>query len=129
MKRAALMAVAALVGGCAPRAVGEVAPAAAAPVRPKAPPPTRAVIGLESVIGRTAAALSAQFGAPGLDIREGAARKLQFESATCVLDAYLYPPAAGGEPIVTHVDTRLTDGRDVDRASCVAALSAGRARR
>jgi len=125
IKRAAVMGGAMLLAACTPRAVGEVAPAAARPAH-AAPPPTRAVAGLENVIGATAAALSAQFGAPALDIREGIARKLQFENATCVLDAYLYPPAAGGEPIVTHVDTRLTDGRDVDRASCVAALSAGR---
>lgn len=128
MKRAAILTGAALLGACTPRAVGEVAPAASRPQR-AAPPPTRAVAGLENVIGRTAAALTASFGPPALDIREGVARKLQFENATCVLDAYLYPPAAGGEAIVTHVDTRLTDGRDVDRASCVAALSAGRPRR
>jgi hypothetical protein len=40
-----------------------------------------------------------------------------------VLDAYLYAPRAGAEPVVTHVDARLADGRDMDRASCVAALS------
>jgi hypothetical protein len=87
------------------------------------------VAGLETVIGRTAAAITGQFGRAALDIREGTARKLQFESATCVLDAYLYPPAAGGEPIVTHVDARTTDGRDFDRASCVAALMAARGTR
>jgi hypothetical protein len=81
------------------------------------------------VLGRTAAVLSAQLGRPALDIREGTARKLQFESPACVLDAYLYPPAAGGEPIVTHLDARLPDGRDMDRASCIAALVAARARR
>ncbi|HYJ31295.1 MAG TPA: hypothetical protein VEW25_13265 [Allosphingosinicella sp.] len=128
MRGASMLAGAVLLAACAPRAVGDVAPAATRRP-PPGPPPTRAVAGLETVIGRTAAALSALFGAPALDIREGSARKLQFENATCVLDAYLYPPAAGGEPIVTHVDTRLTDGRDLDRASCVAALSAGRGRR
>ena len=128
MRIALVLAGAALLAACAPRAVGEVAPAASRPVRP-AQPPTHGTAGLEAVIGRTAAMLTARFGAAALDIREGNARKLQFENATCVLDAYLYPPAAGGEPIVTHVDTRLTDGRDVDRASCVAALSAGRVRR
>ena len=102
--------------------------------RPRIPaaataPPTRPVAGLEAALGRTAAQLTARFGTPALDIREGTARKLQFEGPACILDAYLYPPAAGGEPIVTHVDTRLTDGRDVDRASCVAALGAGRVRR
>ncbi|HEX9932130.1 MAG TPA: hypothetical protein VGB08_04760 [Allosphingosinicella sp.] len=128
MKRALILTGAALLGACTPRAVGEVAPAATPRPRP-GPPPARAVQGLEAVIGRTAAALTAQFGRAALDIREGTARKLQFESATCVLDAYLYPPAAGGEPIVTHVDARTTDGRDFDRASCVAALSAARGTR
>ncbi len=63
------------------------------------------------------------FGPPDLDVREGAARKLQFLGPACVLDVYLYPPRAGAEPVVTHVDARLPDGRDMDRSSCVAALS------
>ena len=56
-------------------------------------------------------------------MREGRARKLQFLGPACVLDAYLYPPRGGGDPVVTHVDARLPDGRDMDRSSCVAALS------
>jgi hypothetical protein len=126
MKRATTaMAAAAALAACTPRVVEEAPPVR---VTRAAPPPTRAVAGLEAVIGRTAAVLTRQFGTPALDIREGTARKLQFEAAACVLDAYLYPPAAGGEAIVTHVDARLPDGRDMDRASCVAALSAGRIR-
>jgi hypothetical protein len=128
MRGALILAGAALLGACAPKAVGEVAPASTRRP-PPGPPPTRAVAGLEAVLGRTAAALTAQFGAAALDIREGRARKLQFESATCLLDAYLYPPASGGEPIVTHVDARMPDGRDFDRASCIAALGAARGRR
>jgi hypothetical protein len=68
-----------------------------------------------------------QFGKPVLDVREGTARKLQFIGPACILDTYLYPPAAGGEPIVTHIDARQRDGRDMDRASCVAALQAAKA--
>jgi hypothetical protein len=102
-------------------------PRTAAPVRIERPivstplhaPPT----GLEAVMGRSAGALTALFGVPGLDVREGPARKLQFLGSVCVLDAYLYPPRRGGEPVVTHVDTRLPDGRDTDRATCVEALS------
>ena len=124
MRAALVLTAAALLGACTPRAVQEQRPAAAV----ARPAPTRAVAGLETVIGRTAAALTARFGPPALDIREGSARKLQFESRVCVLDAYLYPPAAGGEPIVTHVDARLPDGRDLDEASCAAALSAARTR-
>jgi hypothetical protein len=122
MKGRALLA--ATIGGAL--AAGCVAPAAEAPrvAPPVAPPsaPTYATTGLDSVIGQNARALAALFGAPDLDAREGGARKLQFLGPVCVLDAYLYPPRAGAEPVVTHIDTRLPDGRDIDRASCVAAL-------
>ena len=115
----AALAAAALAAGCvAPSAELQVAP-------PVAPPsaPTYSTHGLESVIGHGARALTALFGAPGLDIREGNARKLQFLGPACVLDVYLYPPRGGGEPLAAHVDARLPDGRDMDRSSCVAALS------
>ena len=109
-----------LLGGCVSSKVEPPAPAVQAP----APRPVlQTVIGLESVMGRNARALEALFGRPDLDVREGSARKLQFLSQICVLDTYLYPPAAGGDPIVTHMDARLPDGRDMDRASCIAALS------
>jgi hypothetical protein len=118
--RALPILAALLVAGC-------VAPAAEAPPArlPAAPPlaPTYSTTGLESVIGQSARALAGLFGAPDLDIREAGARKLQFLSPVCVLDAYLYPPRAGADPVVTHVDARLPDGRDMDRGSCVAALS------
>ena len=79
--------------------------------------------GLEGVIGVPAADLARQFGAPRLDVWEGDARKQQFASTACVLDVYLYPLAPGREPQATYVDARrATDGRDVDRAACVAAL-------
>jgi hypothetical protein len=98
-------------------------------MRPPAPavvarPPVISSVGLEGVMGANARALAVQLGAAELDIREGTARKLQFSSTVCVLDAYLYPRSDGAEPVVTHVDARLPDGRDMDRASCVAALRA-----
>ncbi len=74
-------------------------------------------------MGRSANALIALFGSPGLDAREGPARKLQFLGPACVLDAYLYAPRRGGDAVVTHVDARLPDGRDTDRAACVETLS------
>ena len=112
---------AALVAGC----VSPERETAAPPVRPPAapPPPVYSTSGLESVMGQSARALVALFGNPDLDVREGPARKLQFLGPACVLDAYLYAPRAGAEPVVTHVDARQPDGRDIDRASCVAALS------
>jgi hypothetical protein len=124
----ALAGAALLLGGCAAGGAEQAPPPARMPVA-VARPVHVPVTGHDPVIGRTAAMLGATFGPAALDIREGNARKLQFESAACVLDAYLYPPAAGGEPIVTHVDTRMPDGRDIDRASCIAALTAARAPR
>ncbi|MFL6862051.1 MAG: hypothetical protein ACJ8DZ_03535 [Allosphingosinicella sp.] len=105
-----------LVGACAS---GQEAK----PVRAEAaPPPRYNPLGLENVIGRTAHYLENQFGKADLDVREGSARKLQFSGPACVLDAYLYPPRGGGDPIVTYVDARRPDGTDFDRASCAAAL-------
>ena len=96
-------------------------------VRPSRKPPPSAVAqvvpGVEGVIGNDAAGLIRQFGPPRLDVVEGDARKLQFSGTACVLDAYLYPPAAGKEPLATYIDARRpSDGQDVDRAACIAAL-------
>jgi len=79
--------------------------------------------GLDRVIGKTAAQLVALFGPADLDGREGPARKLQFVGPVCVLDTYLYPSRDGAEPVVTYIDARLPSGDDIDRASCIAALS------
>jgi len=109
-----------LLGGCAAKTERPAPAAHRAPVERVVPYNST---GLETVLGRTARMLEVQFGKPSLDVREGPARKLQFGGPACVLDAYLYPPKGGGEPIVTHIDARLRDGRDLDRASCVAALT------
>ena len=110
-----------VLAGCA--STGKMAPTVTPAPRVVQQPAPLNTTGLESVLGRTARTLEALFGRPGLDVREGPARKLQFAGPACVLDAYLYPPKGGGEPIVTHLDARLPDGRDLDRASCVAALT------
>lgn len=79
--------------------------------------------GLENVIGATENQLVRQFGAARLNVWEGDARKLQFTGQSCVLDIYLYPTSRSREPIATYVDARrASDGKDVDRASCVNAL-------
>ena len=79
--------------------------------------------GLEEVIEHDAAALVSRFGDPRLDVHEGDMRKLQFAGEACVLDVFLYPLRAGAEPVATHVEARrASDGQDVDRAACVAAL-------
>ncbi len=90
---------------------------------PTPPPPVYGTIGLERVMGQNASALTQLLGTPQLDLTEGQGRKVQFGSDICVLDAYLYPPAAGGVPVVRHVDARQRTGAPIDRASCVAALT------
>ena len=117
------------VAGPASTGVAKSAPTKAVPtrVRPSRKPPISAtpqlVPGVEGVIGNDAAGLVRQFGKPRLDILEGDARKLQFSGRACVLDAYLYPPVAGKEPLATYIDARRpSDGQDVDRAACIAAL-------
>ncbi len=90
-----------------------------------APPRAKvfAAPGLEGVIGADLDDLTRQFGPARLDVWEGDARKLQFSGNACVLDVYLYPPSPGAAPEATYVDARrASDGQDVDRASCVAAL-------
>lgn len=94
------------------------------PVR-RTPPPVQVqtLPGTEGVIGATRADLLRQFGTARLDVWEGDARKLQFAGNACVLDIFLYPKNAGAEPQATYVDARRpSDGRDVDRAACIAAL-------
>lgn len=106
-----------VVAGCA------TAPRGAAPAAPGERPADMREAGLERVVGHTAADLAQLFGEPDLDQREGSARRLQFVGPVCVLDAYLAAPREGREPVVTYVDARLPSGDDIDRASCVAALS------
>lgn len=105
------------LAACVPQTSSAPAP------RPVAAAPAYSTAGLETVMGQSASALVAAFGQPDLDVREGDARKLQFLGPACVLDAYLYPSRRGGTPVVTHVDARLRDGRDMDRSSCVAAMA------
>lgn len=95
------------------------------PAPPVTPPPAKiqSLPGVEGVIGAGVAQLTREFGKPRLDVWEGDARKLQFSGTPCVLDVYLYPPAAGREPQATYVEARRpSDGRDVDRAACIAGL-------
>jgi hypothetical protein len=91
--------------------------------QPQASARVLALPGLEGVIGATGADLVRRFGPPRLDVQEGDARKLQFSGTPCVLDVYLYPSSRGADPQATYVDARRpSDGQDVDRAQCVAAL-------
>lgn len=116
IRRTRIAAPLVLLAGCA--STPEAPPAATV-----SRPAVAIAAGLEGVMGRNASALTSRFGSPDLDVREGSARKLQFANRVCILDAYLYPRPGGSEPIVTHVDARMPDGRDMDRASCVASFS------
>lgn len=113
MRRYLALSLSLLVAGCA-----------TAPVQTPAPQPVVQVQPHEtgSLVGLTTQALFAEFGAPALQIHEGASLKLQFRGPTCVLDAYLYPSGTSGGLAVTHVDTRTPAGSDTDQAACVAAL-------
>jgi hypothetical protein len=124
-----------LLGACAsaapaPQSVPAKPAVAAAPAPIRAPvrrPPPKAQAlvapGLEGVIGAVREDLVSQFGPARLEVWEGDARKLQFTGPACVLDVYLYPSAPGAEPEATYVDARRSsDGQDVDRAACIAAL-------
>jgi len=94
-----------------------------APVsRPSAGPPASAFMRSGPLMGMDARHLIQQYGAPRLDIRESTMRKLQFANGRCILDAYLYAPAQGKEPVVTHVDARTPAGADIDPAGCAASL-------
>ncbi|TCM18626.1 hypothetical protein EDF56_104156 [Novosphingobium sp. PhB165] len=86
-------------------------------------PKFQAIPGVEGVIGADRTQLVRLFGEPRLDVMEGDARKLQFTGTACLLDIYLYPPTGAKEPVATYVDARRgSDGKDVDRAACIAAL-------
>ena len=116
--------LAVILAGCgattspAPQSASSVVPASIVRV-----PSASGLTGLDRVIGKDARSLVSLFGNADQDVFEADARKLQFGGGTCILDAYLYPPSRGKEPIVTYVDARAPDGKDVDRAACVAALS------
>jgi hypothetical protein len=76
------------------------------------------------VIGADARQLRRLFGEPRLDIRDPAARKLQFANGQCILDTYLYAAAANREPVVTHADARNGAGADMDWRACAGLLRA-----
>ena len=134
-RTALALALVPLLAACGGAQGGKVASTAAipppraslpvrAPVR-TAPPPARLQVapGLEGVIGQRAEDLERQFGPVRLDVLEGDARKLQFGGSACVLDIYLYPQSGSREVQATYVEARrASDGQDVDRAACIAAL-------
>lgn len=120
MKRVlAVAGLALLLAGCGESTIARPATPTGTVIKP----PPLSGGGLERVMGQNAAGLTQLFGTPDADVREGTARKLQFQGSFCVLDTYLYPGKNGSEPTVTYVDARQPDGSMIDRASCVAALA------
>jgi hypothetical protein len=96
-----------------------------APRQPAAPQPPAVQPQPEeqsSLVGLTPQELVGRFGAPALQIREGSSLKLQFRGRRCVMDAYLYPSGNSAALKVTHVDTRLPTGGDIDQAACIFSL-------
>lgn len=140
MRKAIALLLAPLAAGCVTAPSAPTGPARPQPgaARPAPPPQTArpapsatgfraprvmALPGLGDVIGKNETALANIFGPPRLTVKEGDARKMQFAGPACVLDIYLYPLTPRGEPSATYVDARrASDGLDVDRAACVAAL-------
>ena len=112
MRRLIAFSLMLAVAACAPRP--QETPVPQAPAQPQ--PETSSLVGLtpQELVGR--------FGRPALQIREGNSLKLQFRGTRCVMDAYLYPSGSAGALKVSHVDTRLPSGGDIDQAACVFSL-------
>jgi hypothetical protein len=112
MRRFLACSLALVLAGCA-----------TAPQQPEAQaPPQVQPEETSSLVGLTPQELVGRFGAPALQIREGSSLKLQFRGPRCVMDAYLYPSGSSAILKVTHIDTRLPSGGDIDQAACVFAL-------
>jgi hypothetical protein len=115
MRRLVILSAMLLLAACATAPQQPETPPSAPQPQPQ-PPETSSLVGLtpQELVGR--------FGPPALQVREGTSLKLQFRGSRCVMDAYLYPSGGVGALKVTHVDTRLPTGGDIDQAACVFAL-------
>ena len=115
---AAAAGLALTLGACA----GPTIPRPAATPPAAATPPVVRPVQNNALIGSSVDAVGRMFGKPRLDVTEGAGRKLQFAGPRCILDIYFYAPRAGADPVATHVDARVPDGRNADVNSCAEAL-------
>lgn len=107
----------------APPQRGSRIPAVRQPSHTARNPSIQTIPGVEGVIGSNEGQLVRMFGQPRLNVWEGDARKLQFTGNACLLDIFLYPSTSSKEPVATYIDARRSsDGQDVDRAACIAAL-------
>lgn len=113
-----------LLAGCGATAGGGKAPPpVSVSSRPAPPPVFRPPPAGDPVLGQSVVAVTNLLGAPRLDLREGAGRKLQFSGGGCVIDVYFYAPRAQGEAVATHIDSRGLDGRDADKSYCISAMA------
>jgi hypothetical protein len=113
MRRLLALSLAILTAGCATRPQEVSAPSTPVVQVPEEP---------SSLAGLTAQELVGRYGTPALQIREGNSLKLQFRGPRCVMDAYLYPSGSSGTLKVTHVDTRVRSGGEIDQAACIFSL-------
>lgn len=111
-----------LLGALALSACGGAGGSVASPGTSPSGPPASAYGAPKGLLGADARRLQSMFGTPRLDILDKTVHKLQFANGRCVLDAYLYAPARGKEPVVTYVDARTPAGQDVDPTACANAL-------
>ncbi len=107
-----------MLSGCGGAIVPQPASAGYTPASPRPAQPISPQLQAAGVVGADARALTRLFGEPRLDIRDPAARKLQFSDGRCVLDAYLYPPRERREPVVTFAEARTSDGTSMDVKAC-----------
>jgi hypothetical protein len=132
-----LAAASAVLGGCTaiPQPL-EAAPAASrAPSQPIAVATVPAAAGFShprlpaaatpaSLVGLSAADLSAIIGTPRWMRRESPAQVWQYLGATCVLDVFLYEE--GGVPTVVHAEARDESALPVTLAECLQRIEAER---
>ena len=82
---------------------------------PQAPLPP----GLDRLQGKGEAQVLALLGPASMAREEGPARQLQFIRPVCVLDVFLYPPAAGAAPLVRTAAARRPDGSRMEPGICL----------
>ena len=93
--------------------------------QPPIPRPAEPVVQSRSLIGLSMQELGARFGRPSFQVREGPGLKLQWTTAACVLDVYLYRPQSGaGLERVTYVEARRPSGDATDQLGCITAIDA-----
>ncbi|MDA0784654.1 MAG: hypothetical protein O3B37_00035 [Proteobacteria bacterium] len=79
--------------------------------RPPSPASTAPKLRISDLIGRTAAQLDAQIGAPDLVRSEGEGELRIYRNAACILHVFAYP--RGDVRQATHIEARTPEGQIV----------------